>query len=149
MKSSKADLLESENSQNYGSESSEYQVELIKQRGSQTACADAKRYYKIPLKTQILLFQMVFINGKRIKQVAKSLSINYSSAKSLIHYYKNNKRPIPSAISSILNQSKPCGIKQTKNGNKNMFVVVQIQKETIKKYNFYQSLQQQHEFDNI
>ncbi|CAK76266.1 unnamed protein product (macronuclear) [Paramecium tetraurelia] len=142
-KSQYADLLESDDRQNQGSESSEYQVESINQRGCQSASADAKRYHKIPLKTQILLFQMVFVNGKRIKQVAKSLGINYSSAKSLIHYYKNNKRPIPSAISSILNQAKPCGIKKTKHGNKNMFVVVQIQKNTIKQYNFYQLLQQQ------
>ncbi|CAD8069174.1 unnamed protein product [Paramecium sonneborni] len=139
-KSSFVDLNESEKSDKSLFTSSEYKVELRKLRGSQAAIADAKRYHKIPLKTQIMLFQMVFVNGKRIKQVAKSLGMNYSSAKSLIHYYKNNKRPIPTAISNILNQKKLCGIRKTRNGNENMFVLVQVHKNTIKKYNFYQLL---------
>ena len=50
-----------------------------------------------------MLFEQVFKNGKKIKQVfvffnfkaAKELRMNYSSAKSLIHYYKTEKRPIP------------------------------------------------------
>ncbi|CAD8062382.1 unnamed protein product [Paramecium sonneborni] len=147
-KSSFPDLNESEKSERSQSTSSEYKVELRKQRGCQTANADAKRYHKIPLKTQIQLFQMVFVNGKRIKQVAKSLGMNYSSAKSLIHYYKNNKRPIPTAISSILNQKKHCGIRKTKNGSENMFVVVKVQKNTIKKYNFYQLLKKQQNIQN-
>ncbi|CAD8055328.1 unnamed protein product [Paramecium primaurelia] len=142
------DLLDSNISEENQSQSSEYKVELKKQRGNQGANAEAKHYHKIPLKTQILLFQMVFINGRSIKQVAKSLNMNYSSAKSLIHYYKNNKRPIPAAISSILNQNKICKIKKSKNGNDNMFVAVQIQKNTINTYNFYQLLKIQQQLQN-
>ncbi|CAD8159672.1 unnamed protein product [Paramecium octaurelia] len=148
-KTSFENFLESEISEDNESQSSEYKVELKKQRGNQTATADAKRYHKIPLKTQIILFQMVFINGRRIKQVAKSLGMNYSSAKSLIHYYKNNKRPIPAAISSILNQNKACGVRKTKSGNDKMLVSVQVQKSTIHKYNYYQLLKIQQSLQNI
>ncbi|CAD8051530.1 unnamed protein product [Paramecium primaurelia] len=142
-KTSFAEQLQSDRSQESQSESSEFKVELRKQRGSQTANAEAKRYHKIPLKTQILLFQMVFSQGKRIKQVAKQLGMNYSSAKSLIHYYKNNKRPTPTAISSIITLNKACGIKKTRQGNNNFFVDIRIKKKRIRKYNYYQLLNQE------
>ncbi|CAD8065358.1 unnamed protein product [Paramecium sonneborni] len=142
-KTSFGELLQSDQSQESQSESSEFKVDLRKQRGSQTANADAKRYHKIPLKTQILLFQMVFSQGKRIKQVAKSLGMNYSSAKSLIHYYKNAKRPIPTAISSIINLNKTCGFKKLRKGNDNFFVDIQLKKKSIRKYNYHQRLKEE------
>ncbi|CAD8045275.1 unnamed protein product [Paramecium primaurelia] len=130
--------LYSEFNQESQSESSEFKFESQQCRVSQTTDADAKRYHKIPLKTQILLFQMVFQQGKRIKQVAKSLGMNYSSAKSLIHYYKKNKRPTPTAITSIINLKKTCDVKETRKGNDNFFVDIRINKKSIRKYNYYQ-----------
>ncbi|CAK91535.1 unnamed protein product (macronuclear) [Paramecium tetraurelia] len=141
------ELVISECNQEGQSESSEFRFESLQKRGSQTTDAEAKRYHKIPLQTQIQLFQMVFQQGKRIKQVAKSLRMNYSSAKSLIHYYKKNKRPIPTAISSIISLNKTCIIKETIQGNDNFFVDIRINQKSIRKYNYYQ--QQSIDLNNV
>jgi hypothetical protein len=38
--------------------------------------------------------------------VAKELRMNYSSAKSLIHYYKKEKRPAPEQVKKIICKKK-------------------------------------------
>ncbi|CAD8049936.1 unnamed protein product [Paramecium sonneborni] len=105
--------------------------------------SNTRKIHKIPIEQQKSLFRQVFQEGKQIKEVAKTLNLNYSSAKSLIHYYKNNKRSAPIAILDVLNTKKTTGYRvskttsQTKN---NLKIEVRENNKLIHSYCFYEHL---------
>ncbi|CAK76265.1 unnamed protein product (macronuclear) [Paramecium tetraurelia] len=106
----------------------------------------SRRIHKIPIRTQQLLFVQVFQEGKSIKQVADDLKLNYSSAKSLIHYYKNHKRPAPNQVVDVLNGKKPClykNMQNNQNAYNNLKIEVWLKHSFIKAYNFYERLRKQ------
>ncbi|CAD8048763.1 unnamed protein product [Paramecium sonneborni] len=103
--------------------------------------SNTRRIHKIPIEQQQQLFRQVFQEGKQIKEVAKALNLNYSSAKSLIHYYKNNKRSAPSEIIDVLNGKKSlvCQIsnKIDKKYN-NLKIEVRQNNQILHSYNYYE-----------
>ncbi|CAD8159064.1 unnamed protein product [Paramecium octaurelia] len=103
---------------------------------------NTRKVHKIPIEQQIQLFREVFQEGKQIKQVAKALDLNYSSAKSLIHYYKNNKRSIPIVIIDVLNTKKIAGYKTSKTipQANNLKIEVREDNKLIHSYSFYEHL---------
>ncbi|CAD8055330.1 unnamed protein product [Paramecium primaurelia] len=106
----------------------------------------SRQIHKIPIRTQQLLFVQVFQEGKQIKQVADDLKLNYSSAKSLIHYYKYNKRPIPFQVADVLNGKKPCLYKSMQNDQNtynNLKIEVWLKNSFIKAYNFFERIKKQ------
>ncbi|CAK71210.1 unnamed protein product (macronuclear) [Paramecium tetraurelia] len=105
--------------------------------------SNTRKIHKIPIEQQKQLFRQVFQEGKQIKEVAKTLDLNYSSAKSLIHYYKNNKRSVPVAILDVLNTKKTTGYRVSKTipqNNKNLKIEVRENNELIRSYCFYEDL---------
>ncbi|CAD8103416.1 unnamed protein product [Paramecium primaurelia] len=129
--------------QQFSSESSERKVSTRKNRPIYTQTISVKRYHKIPLRTQQILFEQVFKNGKKIKQAAKELKMNYSSAKSLIHYYKTEKRPVPDQVKKLIGQKKQasfCQIEQKNIDGAKLFVEIQVNHQIINSYNYFQKL---------
>ncbi|CAD8053955.1 unnamed protein product [Paramecium primaurelia] len=105
--------------------------------------SNTRKIHKIPIEQQKQLFRQVFQEGKQIKEVAKTLDLNYSSAKSLIHYYKSNKRSVPVAILDVLNTKKTTGYRVSKTipqTNKNLKIEVRENNELIHSYCFYEHL---------
>ncbi|CAD8062380.1 unnamed protein product [Paramecium sonneborni] len=106
----------------------------------------SRRIHKIPIKTQQQLFVQIFQEGKQIKEVAQDLKLNYSSAKSLIHYYKNNKRPIPVQVADVLNGKRPCpykSIQNCQNTQNQLKIEVWLKHQFIKAYSFFETLNKQ------
>ncbi|CAK55732.1 unnamed protein product (macronuclear) [Paramecium tetraurelia] len=105
--------------------------------------SNTRRIHKIPIELQQQLFRQVFQEGKQIKEVAKALNLNYSSAKSLIHYYKNNKRSAPSAVLEVLSGKKVlvCRVSQKidKKYN-NLKIEVRQNNQILHSYNYYEPL---------
>ncbi|CAD8051973.1 unnamed protein product [Paramecium sonneborni] len=103
--------------------------------------SNTRRIHKIPIEQQQQLFRQVFQEGKQIKEVAKALNLNYSSAKSLIHYYKNNKRSAPSSIIDVLSGKKSivCQISEKidKKYN-NLKIVVRQNDQILNSYNYFE-----------
>ncbi|CAD8159676.1 unnamed protein product [Paramecium octaurelia] len=106
----------------------------------------SRQIHKIPIRTQQLLFVQVFQEGKQIKQVADDLKLNYSSAKSLIHYYKYNKRPVPFQVADVLNGKKPClykSMQNYQNEHNNLKIEVWLKHSFIQAYNFFERIKTQ------
>ncbi|CAD8046136.1 unnamed protein product [Paramecium primaurelia] len=103
---------------------------------------NTRKVHKIPIEQQKQLFKQVFQEGKQIKEVAKALDLNYSSAKSLIHYYKNNKRSIPVVILDLLNTKKTTGYKVSKTipQTNNLKIEVRENNMLINSYSYYEHL---------
>lgn len=79
-------------------------------------------------------------------QVAKDLKMNYSSAKSLIHYYKNNKRPAPDFISKVLHSKRQAtfaALSSHKDHELKLKIEVKLNKTLVHSYNYYEALQAQ------
>ncbi|CAD8069176.1 unnamed protein product [Paramecium sonneborni] len=122
---------------------SEQEIYVIKKKHIKKS---SRRIHKIPIRIQQQLFIQVFQEGKQIKQVAHDLKLNYSSAKSLIHYYKNNKRPAPVQVVDVLNGKKPCPYKNIhnyQNAQYNLKIEVWLKHSFIKAYNFFERLKKQ------
>ncbi|CAD8072959.1 unnamed protein product [Paramecium primaurelia] len=127
----------------FSSEISNRKISTRKNRPIYTQTISVKRYHKIPLRTQQMLFEQVFKNGKKIKQAAKELRMNYSSAKSLIHYYKTEKRPIPDQVKNLIiknKQAQICSIEKKNEQHLTLFVEIKINHEIINSYNYFQKL---------
>ncbi|CAD8149453.1 unnamed protein product [Paramecium octaurelia] len=138
--------------QQYSSETSDRKVSTRKNRPIYTQTISVKRYHKIPLRTQQMLFEQVFKNGKKIKQAAKELKMNYSSAKSLIHYYKTEKRPVPDQVKKLIGQKKQasfCSIKQNNQDGAKLVVEIQLNHQIINSYNYYQKLHNEVKVETI
>ncbi|CAD8043741.1 unnamed protein product [Paramecium primaurelia] len=103
--------------------------------------SNTRRVHKIPIELQQQLFRQVFQEGKQIKEVAKVLNLNYSSAKSLIHYYKNNKRSAPLEVLDVLSGKKQlvCRVSQKidKKYN-NLKIEVRSNNQILHFYNYYE-----------
>ncbi|CAK90648.1 unnamed protein product (macronuclear) [Paramecium tetraurelia] len=104
--------------------------------------SNTRRIHKIPIEQQQQLFRQVFQESKPIKEVAKALNLNYSSAKSLIHYYKNNKRSAPSAVLDVLSGKKSlvCQVSQKIDKKKynNLKIEVRQKNQILHSYNYYE-----------
>ncbi|CAD8072516.1 unnamed protein product [Paramecium sonneborni] len=125
------------------SDTSNRKVSTRKNRPIYTQTISVKRYHKIPLRTQQMLFEQVFKNGKKIKQAAKELRMNYSSAKSLIHYYKTEKRPVPDQVKKLIDKKKQasfCSILQKNGRDLTLLVEIKLNHEIVASYNYFEKL---------
>lgn len=69
------------------------------------------------------------------------MNLNYSSAKSLIHYYKNNKRSAPSAVLDVLSGKKSLVCRVSSKIDKkynNLKIEVRKKNQILHSYNYYE-----------
>eukprot|EP00828_Plagiopyla_frontata_P015182 TRINITY_DN1972_c0_g1_i1.p1 TRINITY_DN1972_c0_g1~~TRINITY_DN1972_c0_g1_i1.p1 ORF type:complete len:215 (+),score=37.49 TRINITY_DN1972_c0_g1_i1:59-703(+) len=73
-------------------------------------CAQQKKYSRICPQIRQQLFDLIFFNGKKIKEAASQLKINYSSAKTILHLYRKKiKKQILKTAEKC--STKSCGYK--------------------------------------
>ncbi|CAD8066193.1 unnamed protein product [Paramecium sonneborni] len=148
---SKTGLLIDEH-QELMSDTSDRKVSTRKNKAIYTQTISVKRYHKIPLRTQQMLFEQVFKNGKKIKQAAKELRMNYSSAKSLIHYYKTEKRPVPDQVKKLIDKQKQatfCSIMQKNQSDLTLIVEIKLNQEIVNSYNYFEKLYNEVKVESI
>ncbi|CAD8136866.1 unnamed protein product [Paramecium pentaurelia] len=134
-KTEKKVLIEDDISSTQSSEGEDYIPKRIISK------SNTRRVHKIPIELQQQLFRQVFQEGKQIKEVAKVLNLNYSSAKSLIHYYKNNKRSAPLAVLDVLSGKKQLVCRVSQKIDKiynNLKIEVRSNNQILHSYNYYE-----------
>ncbi|KRW98103.1 hypothetical protein PPERSA_05999 [Pseudocohnilembus persalinus] len=73
--------------------------------------ASKRKYNRISIEKRDLLLEMIFFDNKKIKNAAKELGINYSSAKTILHLYRKKIKKQGKSC-SLLGENKRCSVKQ-------------------------------------
>lgn len=73
--------------------------------------ASKRKYNRISIEKRDLLLEKIFFDNKKIKNAAKELGINYSSAKTILHLYRKKIKKQGKSC-SLLGENKRCSVKQ-------------------------------------